>query len=67
VSTIQNEILGHMKCGFTITPAVAAQDYSCYCLAAVISKIRKKDITVYAREIQGTRSKEYSLSKFPKN
>lgn len=62
--TITSQILEHMQCGFSITPAVAAQEYSCYCLAAVIAKIDKKGYTVYKRIIPNTKSKEYSLTPF---
>ncbi|RXK03803.1 MULTISPECIES: helix-turn-helix domain-containing protein [Arcobacteraceae] len=60
----QDEILSHLQMGFTITPAVAAQDYNCFCLAAVISKIEKKGHIVYRRVIDGTKSKEYSFTPF---
>ncbi len=64
---IQDKILEHLKMGFTITPAVAGEEYHCYCLAAVISKIEKKGFVVYRRVIPGTKSKEYSLTPFSEN
>ncbi len=65
MASMQEQILNHMKMGFSISPAVAATDYSCYCLAAVIHKIKDK-VKVYDRYIPGTNSKEYALTPFEK-
>lgn len=60
----QENILTYLKNGNTISPAVAAEEFRCYCLAAVIKKIRDKGNEVFAREIPGTRTKEYSMTPF---
>lgn len=67
MATTQHEIKEHLEMGFSITPAIAAQEFDCYCLAAVISKIEKKGFIVYRRVIPGTKSKEYSLTPYEKN
>jgi len=67
MKSTQEEILEHLKLGFSISPAIAAQDYNCYCLAAVIGKIEKKGYEVFRRTIVNTRSKEYSLEPFEEN
>lgn len=60
----QDQILTYLKNGNTISPAIAAHEFDCYCLAAVIKKIRDKGHEVFAREIPGTRTKEYSMISF---
>jgi predicted transcriptional regulator len=67
MANIQQQIKEHLESGFTITPAIAAQEYNCYYLAAIIKKIADRGTPVYRREIEGTRSKEYSLTPFGKS
>lgn len=62
-SSNQEQILTYLKNGNVISPAVAANEFNCYCLAAVIKKIRDKGHEVIAREIPGTRTKEYYMKR----
>lgn len=57
----QDDILTYLKNGNVISPAVAAHEFNCYCLAAVIKKLRDKGNEIFAREIPGTRTKEYYM------
>lgn len=58
-NTTQDNILIYLQNGNVISPAIAAHEFNCYCLAAVIKKLRDKGIEILAREILGTRTKEY--------
>lgn len=60
----QDKILTYLKNGNIISPAIAAHEFDCYCLAAVIGKLRKKEYEIFSREIPGTRTKEYSMIPF---
>ncbi|OCL85304.1 hypothetical protein AAX26_01791 [Aliarcobacter thereius] len=61
IKTNQEQILIYLKNGGVITPAIAAYDFNCFCLAAVIKKLRDKGNDILAREIPGTRTKEYFI------
>lgn len=63
-NTNQDKILTYLQNGNTISPAIAAHEFDCYCLAAVIGKLRKKGIEIFSQKIEGTQTKEYSLSSF---
>ena len=63
-STNQDKILTYLQNGNTISPAIAAHQFDCFCLAAVIGKLRKKGIEIFSQKIEGTQTKEYSLSSF---
>ena len=63
-NTNQDKILTYLKNGNTISPAIAAHEFDCFCLAAVIGKLRKKGIEIFSQKIEGTQTKEYSLSSF---
>lgn len=63
-NTNQDKILTYLQNGKTISPAIAADEFNCYCLAAVIGKLRKKGIEIFSQKIEGTQTKEYSLSSF---
>lgn len=60
----QENILTYLKNGNSISPAIAAHEFDCYCLAAVIYKLKRRGYEIYDREIPGTRSKEYSFTRF---
>ena len=62
--TNQDKILTYLQNGNTISPAIAAHEFDCFCLAAVISKLRKKGIEIFRQKIEGTQTKEYSLTSF---
>ncbi|QKF72765.1 hypothetical protein AFAEC_0574 [Aliarcobacter faecis] len=59
MASIKDEIHQYLKNGNSITPAIAAEEFNCYCLAAVILKLRKKGITILSEKIEGTQSKRY--------
>lgn len=59
MSSTKSQIEQYLKNGNSITPAVAAEQFNCYCLAAVILKLRKKGITILSEKIEGTQSKRY--------
>lgn len=61
MASYQENILTYLKRGGVITPAIAATEFNCYCLAAVIKKLRDKGNNILARTIQGTSSKEYYI------
>ena len=63
-NTNQDKILTYLQNGNTISPAIAADEFHCYCLAAVIGKFRKKGIEIFSQKIEGTQTKEYSLTSF---
>ncbi|MFY9085383.1 hypothetical protein [Aliarcobacter cryaerophilus] len=60
-NTTQENILIYMQNGNAISPVIAAHEFSCYCLASVIKKLRDKGIEILAREIPDTRTKEYYM------
>ena len=60
-NTTQENILICLQRGNAISPAVAAHEFNCYCLAAIIKKLRDKGNEIFAREIPGTRTKEYYM------
>lgn len=60
-NTNQENILIYLQNGNAISPAVAAHEFNCYCLAAVIKKLRDKGNEILAREIPDTRTKEYYM------
>lgn len=60
-NTTQDNILIYLQNGNAISPAIAAHEFNCYCLASVIKKLRDKEIKILAREIPGTRTKEYYM------
>ncbi len=63
-NTNQDKILTYLQNGNTISPAIAAHEFDCFCLAAVIGKLRKKGIEIFSQKIEGTQTKEYSLTSF---
>ena len=63
-NTNQDKILTYLQNGNTISPAIAAHEFDCYCLAAVIGKLRKKGLEIFSQKIEGTQTKEYSLTSF---
>lgn len=60
-NTTQDNILTYLQNGNVISPAIAAHEFNCYCLAAVIKKLRDKGIEILAKEIPDTRTKEYYM------
>ena len=60
-NTTQDNILTYLQNGNAISPAIAAHEFNCYCLAAVIKKLRDKGIEILAKEIPGTKTKEYYM------
>lgn len=60
----QENILTYLKNGNIISPAIAAHEFNCFCLAAVILKLRKKGHQIFSQKIEGTQTKEYSLTPF---
>lgn len=58
-NSMQENVLEHMKMGYSITPAIAATEYKCYCLPAVIKKLKNKGHNIKDAAITSSGTKKY--------